>query len=88
VDHDAPPGLAEEVWSAPLADGSLAVLAFNKGPVPRQVKITWEMLGLDASRAYRVRDLWAHKDQPLPAKNEVSALVAPHGVVVLKLSKL
>ena len=86
VNRDAPPGKKEEIWSAPLADGSVAVMLFNKGKLAASISVTWEMLGLEQDSQYRVRDLWAHENKKLPATNEITMLVESHGVVMLKLS--
>lgn len=86
IDRDAPPGLQQEVWVAPLEDGSTAVMMFNKGITQSFIEVTWEMIGLPEKEIYLVRDLWTHVDRTLPAQESVSALVESHGVVVLKLT--
>ncbi len=88
VNRDAPPGLREEIWSAPLIDGSLAVLIFNKEFTPRPIKVTWDMIGLPVSHRYIVRDLWKHEDFRLPQKESISVLVQSHGVSFLKFSSV
>jgi len=52
-----------QVWAKPLADGSFAVVAFNRGGAPVTVAIPWEMIGIGGLRTpAKVRDLWAHED--------------------------
>jgi hypothetical protein len=88
VDRDAFPGLMAEVWSAPLADGSLAVLLINKGPVESKMDITTSMLGLTKG-IYNMRDLWEHKDliEKLTADHSASFFIKSHASVMLKISK-
>ncbi len=88
VDRDAFPGLQSEVWSAPLADGSLAVLIVNKGPIESKLEISTAMLGLTKG-IYSMRDLWQHKDltEKLTADHSVPFLVKSHASVMLKVFK-
>src|SRR4029079_11849862 len=51
-----------EVWSRPLADGTLAVGLFNRGLVPYDVSANWSDLGLVGPQP--VRHLWQQQDQP------------------------
>ena len=71
-----------EVWSRPLADGSIAVGLFNRNQGAVEVPLDLKLLGL--TRATRVRDPWLHKDLA-PIEASVSLLVAPHGVRLLVL---
>lgn len=75
---------AEEVWAKPLAGGSMAVILLNRGEAPVRIKFTWTELGWPA-RPVAVRDLWRKED--LGAFREgFSAEVAPHGVVMVRLT--
>lgn len=49
-----------EVWTRPLADGSLAVGVFNRGPVGAKVKVDLAKLGRAGKQS--VRDLWQRQD--------------------------
>ena len=49
-----------EVYSKPLADGTVAVLLLNKGTTPKKIKVNWSKLGLSGKQ--KVRDLWEQKD--------------------------
>jgi len=88
VDHDAFPGLTEEVWAAPLADGSTAVLLVNKGRITKNMELTVDMVGLDATKTYRMRDLWTHTDlvQTLSIDQKHSFVVKSHASVILKVT--
>ena len=70
-----------EVWARPLQGGDWAVGLFNRGDTPRKITARWKDIG--AAPELRVRDLWAHEDRG-PIKNEISAEVAPHGVVLVR----
>lgn len=90
VDRDAFPGVTAEVWTAPLADKSVAALAINKGPLPQTLTLTNDMLQLDPSKRYRVRDLWSQTDLTLPltADKPHSFLLKAHSSAMLKLSEI
>lgn len=89
VDRDAFPGLKQEIWSGPLADGSLAVLLINKSKLPLKMELTTAMLGLDNKQRYSMRDLWEHKDlvEKLSADHSASFYIQSHASVMLKVSK-
>ncbi len=71
-----------EVWARPLDDGTLAVGLFNRGPEPATVSATWADLGLSGTQP--VRDLWRHADLA-PARDRISAVVARHGVMLVRI---
>ncbi|USU08365.1 glycoside hydrolase family 27 protein [Sphingomonadaceae bacterium OTU29MARTA1] len=74
-----------EVWARPLADGSRAVILFNRSAAPASVSVAWPELGLTTRVKAEVRDLWAHKS--LGRKTgSFAATVAPHGVVMVKVT--
>jgi len=73
-----------EVWARPLADGTMAVGLFNRGPEAATVTAKFSDLGLTGTQA--VRDLWTHKDLP-PAREQISATVPRHGVVFVRIGK-
>jgi len=73
-----------EVWTKPLADGSLAVGLFNRTEAALKMTVDFKSIGAPASA--KVRDLWERKD--LGTLNGSYSSVAPkHGVVFLKISK-
>ena len=79
---------ALEVWAAPLEDGDLAVLLFNRdddlqGP-KRTIEVLWEDIGLPGGAPAAVRDLWEQADMgahPNGYRSEVPA----HGVAMLRV---
>lgn len=74
----------QEVWVKPMADGSSAVVLFNRGEKTTALSVSaQEELGLPEGPAYRVRDLWAHKTRV--SGDRISAAVAPHGVVMYRV---
>jgi alpha-galactosidase len=76
---------AKEVWLKPLADGSRAVILFNRGSEKGKIYVDWESIGLAPRTNAVVRDLWAKKDlATVGARFE--AEVAPHDVVFLRIT--
>lgn len=73
-----------EVWAKPLAGGGRALVLFNRGEVPAEIRADWAMLDVPASLAFAIRDLWAHRDLG-KRRGSIAATVAPHGVVMLTL---
>ena len=72
-----------QVWVKPLADGSRAVLLFNRASVPSSITAEWGSVGLETKKA-RVRDLWAHTETP-SVDSRYAATVPAHGVVMLRV---
>jgi len=72
------------VLARPLHDGSYAVGLFNRTAEPQSISLEWRALGL-AGRTLHGRDLWKHADVPLSGES-YTAVVPPHGVVLLKVS--
>ncbi|HEX7547322.1 MAG TPA: hypothetical protein VF368_11390, partial [Gemmatimonadaceae bacterium] len=72
-----------QVWVKPLADGSRAVLLFNRASVPSPMTADWNSIGLSTKQA-RVRDLWTHRDTSV-AESRYAATVPSHGVVMLRV---
>ncbi|HXN35332.1 MAG TPA: putative Ig domain-containing protein [Opitutaceae bacterium] len=73
------------VYAKPLEDGSWAVGLFNLGPNGATVTARWPDLG--TSGPHIVRDLWRQRDLGTFGSG-YGALVAPHGVVLLRVSNL
>jgi alpha-galactosidase len=73
-----------QVFSRPLADGGHAVGLFNLGEAPAKVTAKWSDIGITGS--HKVRDLWAHADRGA-FKDEFTADVPSHGVVMIKIAK-
>jgi alpha-galactosidase len=70
-------------WTKPLADGSTAVGVFNYGSSATTVTVNASELGLKSPS--KARDLWAHKNVSF-RDGKYSALVATHGVLLLRVS--
>ena len=73
-----------EVWAKDMEDGSKAVGLFNRGPAEAVVTVGWADLGVAGQQL--VRDLWRQKDLGR-ADEHFAAPVAPHGVLLVRLSK-
>lgn len=71
-----------EVWARKLADGTMAVGLFNRGPVAADASAEWTALGL--SGAQRVRDVWQQKDLG-SFRNAFTVKVPRHGAVLVKV---
>ncbi|MGE0353142.1 MAG: glycoside hydrolase family 27 protein [Gemmatimonadales bacterium] len=72
-----------QVWVKPLADGSRAVLLFNRASVASAITAHWSRVGI-TTRTARVRDLWAHTDSA-SVESRYTATVPSHGVVMLRV---
>jgi alpha-galactosidase len=76
-----------EVWGGPLADGSQAVLAFNRdNNVSRTILVLFSDLGWKITSRVKVRDLWLHKDLGEFEGNYTAYDVESHGVQMLKMT--
>eukprot|EP01052_Picozoa_sp_SAG31_P010089 SAG31_NODE_542_length_14269_cov_7.826253_17_plen_161_part_00 len=76
-----------QLWSKPLADGGVAVILFNRRLTPISGwTFDFRDVGLSASSAVSIRDLWSHTDNGTHTSSFKSLLVEPHGVVALRLS--
>ena len=72
-----------EVWSRPLADGSLAVGLFNRDEMAMPVSVKWSELGIVGPQT--VRDLWRQKDLGT-FDGEFSSEVPRHGTIFVKIT--
>jgi len=75
---------AREVWMRPLADGSRAVILFNRGTEAAPVAATWADIGLFPGGRALVRDLWQKADLGV-VTGRFESKVEPHGVVMVKV---
>jgi len=80
--QSSPPEL--QVWAKPLADGSRAVVLFNRASVATTMTVSWGRIGLLTDSA-EVRDLWAHEDRGRFGRR-YSATVPSHGVAMLRVT--
>jgi len=74
-----------EVWARPLADGSRAVILFNRSTKEARITVGWPEIGYTQAMTAHVRDLWQHKDLG-PSQGSFTAAVAGHGVVMIKIT--
>lgn len=74
-----------EVWAKTLADGSRAVILFNRGSTEAPVSVAWEEIGYPTHLSSKVRDLWGHKDVGTFG-GTYSANVPSHAVVMVKIT--
>ena len=76
-----------EVWAGPLADGSQAVVLFNRGNTKREtITVKWTEIGFSADQPAVVRDLWARKDLGTFTGRYTSPKINHHLVMMLKIS--
>ncbi|MDQ6788974.1 MAG: glycoside hydrolase family 27 protein [Acidobacteriota bacterium] len=96
---EAFPAISEddlEIWAKPLSNGDWAICFLNRGSTTKNVSFDWKenlikddfaQKQFDAKKdIYKIRDLWAKKDLGTTDKT-FQAVVQPHDVAVLRLSK-
>jgi alpha-galactosidase len=74
-----------EIWARPLKGGERAVVLFNRGKAPADMKAGWDLLDLPPALKADVKDLWSKKI----ARNQRGSFggtVAPHGVVMVRVT--
>ena len=76
---------AAEVWARPLADGTHAVLLFNRGEETRNVRVHWEDIGAASTRDAHVRDLWQRSDVG-PRDGWYDRTLEPHACALVKVT--
>jgi alpha-galactosidase len=74
-----------DVLTKPLAGGDRAVVLFNETDAPATITTTASQVGLRRARGYRLRDLWSGLTAETPGP--ISAEVAPHAVVMYRVSR-
>jgi len=75
-----------QAWSRPLANGDVAVVLYNAvANEAVDIKVLFVDLGLDASKQYIVRDLWAGRDVATVTGGSYSSSVAKHDVAFLRI---
>ncbi|WP_447640256.1 MULTISPECIES: hypothetical protein [Chitinophagaceae] len=78
-----PTKLESQTWKGQLSNGNWVVAFFNRENSYQTRGISFADLSIQGNA--KVRDLWQHQD--LGAMSSFSARVAPHGVVVIRVSK-
>jgi len=74
-----------QLWMKPLDDGSVAVVAFNRGTMAMPMTIPWWMLSLATAQTCDVRDLWQQHNLGT-FQHQVIIVVEPHDARALKVS--
>jgi alpha-galactosidase len=74
-----------EVWVKPLADGSKAVIAWNRGNEGTPIGIEWQDIGLFPGTKAVVHDLWKKTDAATTS-GRFDAKVGSHDVAFLKIT--
>jgi alpha-galactosidase len=72
----------QEVWAKQMADGSMAVGLFNRGPWTERVTVQLASLGMNGQ--VRVRDVWRQKDLGT-FTTSFTRTVRRHGALLLRL---
>jgi alpha-galactosidase len=72
----------EFILAKPMADGSMAVGLFNLADAEREVRVSWQDLGIEGRR--RARDVWRQKDAGAVA-GEYKAVLPRHSVAMVRL---
>ena len=73
-----------EIWVKQLANGSRAVVLFNRSLKPEKMSVKWVEIGYPAHLKAKVRDLWLHKDMGF-FTGKYSTKVPAHGAVMIKV---
>jgi alpha-galactosidase len=74
-----------EVWVKPLADGSKAVIVFNRGNEGTGFGFDWQDIGLAPGTKASVRDIWKKADVATTS-GRYDAKVGPHDVALLRIT--
>ena len=65
--------------------GEFAIAILNRSKNEQTFSFNVDAVGLDAAKGYTAKDLWTKNEFPATTDAELTRIVAPHGVVVLKL---
>ena len=74
------------VWARPLADGSEAIVLFNRSTNPQPVPFDARSIGWTIATQFKARDLWELADIPV-STGGFSTVVAPHSVFMIRATK-
>lgn len=72
-----------QIWTRPLADGSMAVGIFNVGPTDMTVNLADYLKSLGVTSLKSNRDLWRQKDLSI---TDLTYTIPTHGVRLLKVT--
>ena len=71
------------IWSAKPGDGKGVYLAiFNRAEGAQKIAMEWNEVGLLSHKAYKLRDLWEHKD--LGSATSLEVTLQPHACVLYR----
>jgi alpha-galactosidase len=74
-----------EIWARPLKGGEHAVVLFNRGEAPAEMKVSWDQLNLPAGLKADVKDLWS-KQVSRNVHGSYGGTVASHGVIMVRIT--
>jgi alpha-galactosidase len=74
-----------EIWARPLKGGERAVVLFNRGEAPAEMKVGWDQLDLPPGLKADVKDLWTRKVSK-QVRGGYGGTVASHGVVMVRIT--
>jgi len=69
----------------PLADGSRAVILFNRGTESSEITVAWDEIGFFPGGKASVRDLWKKADAG-SFTGSFKGKVEPHDVVMVRVT--
>lgn len=76
-----------EVWAAPLAGGSQAVVLLNRSTGNNeQITVNWTDIGFPSEHSALVRDLWARQDLGIFTDHFTSSNISSHEVMMLNIT--
>ena len=73
------------MWAAPLVDGKIGVVLFNRSPHADEITARWADIGAEAAQKFAVRDVWAAADRGSVSAN-YTATVPAHATTLLVLT--
>jgi alpha-galactosidase len=74
-----------EVWARALKGGEHAVVLFNRGKAPAEMKVGWDQLNLPTGLKADVKDLWSKKVSK-NVRGSYGGTVASHGVIMVRIT--
>ncbi|MNE64950.1 Alpha-galactosidase A precursor [compost metagenome] len=77
-----------EVWAKPLRStmsGEVAVALLNRSTKKEAMTLNLSTIGIDVSKGYFMRDLWAKKDFVTFKEEQQQFEIPAHGIIVLKI---
>lgn len=84
-----------QTWFKPLSNGEWAVCFLNRSSTPKQAQFNWKTnavtdavskTSFDGNTTYKLYNVWTKKQEGTTAK-DIDVAVAPHDVVMYRLSK-